>query len=119
MFGDHDLWPVTCSECGFFHDAEIGVLKATECVRCPRCGSDLAYCSEGFQNQLRSAKEAFEHVAREAFKPGWNHLAQSAVPPDADYARAAVARAQQTVRQYALTCVLTSKRRGGPKVLFT
>jgi hypothetical protein len=110
MFRDHDHWPVTCREHGCVWDQEIGVLKAAEYVSCPRCGSELAFCSEAFQHQLRSAEETYNYAVRAAYQPGWDHLRQRAIPPDAAFAQTLVASAQRTIRQYALTSVLTSKR---------
>jgi hypothetical protein len=111
MFGDRDLWPFPCSECGFVHHEEIGILKATDHVRCPRCGSDLAYYSESFQNYLRSAKETFKCMAQDVLRPRWNYLTQRTIPVDSEYARAAITGAQQTIRQAARSSVFTRKRK--------
>jgi hypothetical protein len=113
MFNDYDTWPVTCCECGFVHEAEIRALKVTENIHCPRCGSDLTFSTEGFQNQLRTVREISGLAVREAHKPNWDHLRQKPIPPDAAFAQMSVASAQRNLRQAALTSVLTSKRPKG------
>jgi hypothetical protein len=99
MFNDHYLWPVTCSECGFVHDAEIGFLRDAEDVRCPRCRSDLTYYSEGLRDQLRLASVVFEHAKGEANRPSWDYLRQKDIAPEVDFGREHLTNVQRTISQ--------------------
>ena len=64
MLNDTDSWPVTCAVCGNMFPREIGPLKQTTSVTCPRCRTSLSFHRSVFVSTLGNAKAHVELVAR-------------------------------------------------------
>jgi hypothetical protein len=64
MLDDAESWPVTCAACGNVFPREIGTLKQTTSVTCPRCRADLTFHRSVFVSALKDAKAQMDLVAR-------------------------------------------------------
>ena len=71
MLNDTDLWPITCAECGKIFEKEIGWLKHSTSVVCPKCRSDLAFRNDTFLQILENAKGTLAHIASPDNSSDW------------------------------------------------
>jgi hypothetical protein len=63
MLNDTDSWPVTCAVCDDVFPREIGKLKQTANITCPRCRTDLTFRAARFVNMIEQLKGHLSLVA--------------------------------------------------------